>query len=202
MARLRIGDDTAAERNKGPILEVLRRFLPTSGTVLEVASGTGQHAAWFASQLPDLTWVPSEADPELVERISQRLMQLRAANLAPPLHLNVCELPWPVPSCDAIVAINLAHVAPVDTTRCLLEGAGGVLAGDGILVLYGPFLQHGEYTAETNRQFDRMLKARDARWGLRDIDDLEALAAPCDLSLHAMVEMPANNTSLVFRKGA
>ncbi len=191
----------SAERNKGPILEVLRGVLPPSGTVLEVASGTGQHVAHFAAALPGLDWQPSDPDPERRAAIAARLAAVRLANLRAPLALDVHTEPWPLAApVAAVVCINMIHIAPASATAALIAGARRWLdpAGARCLYLYGPFKQGGRHTAASNADFDASLRARDPGWGVRDLDEVTALAAAAGFTRHAVVAMPANNLSVVL----
>lgn len=188
----------AAERNKGPILDVLARVLPRRGVVLEVASGTGQHVVHFARALPDLTWQPSDPDPELLESIALRIREERLANVNPPVGLDVASLPWPLQRADAIVCINMIHVAPWSATLALLEGAKALLPARHVLFLYGPYRRFGQHTSGSNEQFDCDLHARNPEWGLRDLEAVSEAAASRGLVLAEIVAMPANNFSLIF----
>ena len=191
----------AAARNRLPILAVLQTWLPRPALVLEVASGTGEHAAWFASDLPHLTWQPTERDPERLASIAAWREAAALPNLLPPLPLDVSATPWPVARADAVLAVNLLHIAPGAATPDLAAGAGRVLGPGGLLLLYGPFRIGGGHTAESNAEFDRSLRERDPAWGVRDG---EAVAEAClqhGLALAADIPMPANNRMLVFRKG-
>jgi len=190
----------SVERNKGPILEVLRRVLPPRGLVLEIASGTGQHVAHFARALPQLRWQPSEVDPELRRSIAAWIEGL--ANVAAPIPLDVQRLPWPVAAADALLCINLIHIAPWGAAEALVEGARRVLAPGGVLFLYGPYRRDGAHTAPSNEHFDASLRAQDPRWGVRDMEAVVALAAGAGFAHAETVAMPANNFSLVFRCGA
>jgi SAM-dependent methyltransferase len=192
----------AAERNKGPILEVLRRALPASGLALEIASGTGQHAVHFARALPAWRWQPSELDPAMRRSIAARIAAEGLANVAAPIELDVERLPWPVAAADAVLAINLVHIAPWSTAQALVEGARCVLPTGGVLFLYGPFRRSGAHTAPSNERFDAELRAQDPRWGVRDMEAVAGLAAGAGLALEEAVAMPANNFSLVFRRRA
>jgi SAM-dependent methyltransferase len=191
----------AAEQNKGPILEVLRRVLPRDGLVLEIASGTGQHVVYFAAALPALTWQPSEPDEDLRRSISARIGAEHLTNVAAPLALDVFDSPWPVDRADAMVCINLVHITPWATTEALLTGAGQVLADDGVLLMYGPYRRFGAHTAPSNEAFDAALRRRDPAWGVRDLEAVARIAEARELTLVEVVDMPANNFSLVFRKG-
>jgi len=190
----------AAERNRGPILDVLRRVLPPRGTVLEIASGTGQHVAHFASGLPALVWQPSDRDDEGFASIAAWCVHAGAANALPPIVLDVTHAPWPVATVDAIVCANMIHIAPWEACLGLLRGAGRHLADAGVLVLYGPFMIGGVHTASSNAAFDADLRARDPRWGVRDLDDVAAVARENGLTLDERVAMPANNRTVVFRR--
>lgn len=188
----------AAERNATPILEVLRRVLPDRGLVLEIASGTGQHAAHVARALPALTWQPSDPDPDARASIAAWCAEVALPNLRPPLALDVTR-PWPIDAADAIVCINMVHIAPWTAALALLAGAAARLPAGGPLYLYGPYRFDG-VTAPSNEAFDASLRARDPAWGVRDVRDLEAAAAAQGLALVETVAMPANNHSLIFRR--
>lgn len=194
-----------AERNKGPILEVLRAVLPPAGTVLEVASGTGQHVTHFAAALPQLTWQPSEADAARRALIAARLAAAALANVRAPLALDVLALPWPVAEgVDAVLAINLIHISPWPVTAALIDGARRHLRapGPGLLVLYGPYKEEGRHTAPSNEAFDRSLRAENPQWGVRDLESVAALAAERGFGAPAVTRMPANNLTVVFRSAA
>lgn len=190
----------AAERNKGPIIDVLARVLPKRGVVLEIASGTGQHVAHFASALRSLTWQPSDPDPELRESIALRVRDERLSNVNPPIDVDVTRLPWPLQTADALLCINLIHVAPWSATLALFEGAKGLLPTHRVLFLYGPYRRYGRHTSEGNAQFDADLRAHDPEWGLRDLETVSEVADRAGFVLTEIVEMPANNFSLVFRR--
>ena len=190
----------SAERNKGPILGVLAHVLPGRGLVLEVASGTGQHVVHFAKALPGLTWQPSDPDAELRESIALRIQEERVANVNWPIDLDVTKLPWPLQTADAVVAINLVHVAPWSATLALFEGAKALLSTQGALFLYGPYRRFGRHTSQSNAQFDLDLRAHKSEWGLRDLEAMLDVAACTGFALAEMVEMPANNFSLIFKR--
>ena len=190
----------AAERNKEPILGVLKRVLPASGLVLEIGSGTGQHVVHFARALPQLLWQPSDPDAEFRDSITLWKAQEDLPNVRSPIELDVLRQPWPVDHADAVVSINMIHVAPQEAALGLIAGAASVLPSAGVLYLYGPFQRHGRHTAPSNAAFDVQLRARDPRWGLRDIEEVERLAWKAGFSTAEIVPMPANNFSLVFRK--
>src|SRR3954470_11976058 len=190
----------SAERNKGPILDVLARVLPRRGLVLEIASGTGQHVVHFAKALPDITWQPSDPDGELRESIALRLREEPRANVNPPIDLDVARLPWPLQTADAVVAINMIHVAPWPATLALFEGAKPLLSPQAVLFLYGPYRRFGAHTSQGNAQFDLDLRAHSPDWGLRDLESVSDVAASAGFVLAETVEMPANNFSLIFRR--
>jgi hypothetical protein len=191
----------AVARNREPILAVLRRVMPPDGTVLEIASGTGEHAVHFAAALPHLIWQPTDYDPEALASISAHCKSAQLPNLLPPLGLDVCARAWPVAHADAVVAINLIHVAPWSAAEALLVGAARLLAPGSTLFLYGPFKEGGRHTAPSNAAFDAGLRARNPRWGVRNLDDLSSLAGRHGFELAERVAMPANNLSVVFRAG-
>ena len=190
----------SAERNQQPILEVLARVLPRRGLVLEIASGTGQHVVHFAKALPDLTWQPSDADAELRESIGLRVREEQRANINSPIDLDVSRLPWPLQTADAVIAINLIHVAPWSATPALFAGAGALLSADQVLFLYGAYRRFGHHTSESNAQFDLDLRAINPEWGLRDLEAVSEIAASAGFVLAEVVGMPANNFSLVFNR--
>ena len=188
----------AAERNKQPILDALRPVLPAHGTVLEIASGTGQHIAHFAASLPLLHWQPSDPDAAARESIAAWTADL--PNVAAPLDLDAIRHPWPVAAVDAIVCINMIHISPWTATEALMQGAGTLLPGGGVLFLYGPYRRYGAHTAPSNEAFDQDLRSRDPLWGVRDLEAVVSLAAGHGLALEQVVAMPANNLSVLFRR--
>ncbi|HZO46081.1 MAG TPA: DUF938 domain-containing protein [Xanthobacteraceae bacterium] len=190
----------AVARNRDPILAVLRRVLPNRGTVLEIASGTGEHAAYFAAQLPRLLWQPSDVDPEALASIEAHRATANAPNLRAPVTLDVTAPAWPVTQADAVVSMNMIHISPWTAAQGLMAGAGRLLAAGAPLYLYGPFKENGEHTAPSNAAFDASLRARDPQWGVRDLGDVRALAAAHGFDFVERVAMPANNLSLVFRR--
>jgi SAM-dependent methyltransferase len=190
----------APERNKEPILEVLRHALPERGCVLEIASGTGQHVVHFAAALPGLTWLPSDPEPRYRQSITARIEASGLTNVARPLHLDVRERPWPVGRADAIVCINMIHIAPWEATLALLGEGAKLLPVGGLLYLYGPFRREGRHTAPSNEAFDADLRRQDPAWGVRNLEDVAAEAGRQDLLLEQVVPMPANNLSVLFRR--
>ncbi|HEX4387925.1 MAG TPA: DUF938 domain-containing protein [Steroidobacteraceae bacterium] len=191
----------ACERNKEPILAVLREALATASTVLEVGSGTGQHAVHFAAQLPQLVWQPSEV-PELLAPLGERIRLEGGANVRAPLALDVRSTPWACGQVDAVFSANTLHIMSWHSVGSFFRGVGGVLARAGVLCVYGPFNYGGRYTSESNAQFDAWLHARDPESGIRDFTAVEELARAQGLELAADHAMPANNRTLVWRRAA
>jgi SAM-dependent methyltransferase len=189
----------APERNKAPILDVLRRVLPERGTVLEIASGTGQHIAYFARELPQLRFVPSDINLANLESIRAHRAEA-GDNVLEPREIDVRSSDWAVGKVEAILCSNMIHIAPWSCAVGLLEGVGRNLTVPGVFVLYGPFKLGGVHTAPSNEAFDRDLKARDESWGVRDVEAVEELASAQGLTLDECVQMPANNQILVFRR--
>ena len=189
----------APERNKGAILEVLRSALPTRGRVLEIASGTGQHVVHFAAALPQLQWLPSDPEAAHRESIQARIRQSNLSNVAAPLALDVLDATWPVDHADAVVCINMIHIAPWEAALALLREGARLLPAGGLLYLYGPFRRHGAHTAPSNEAFDTDLRRRDPAWGVRNLEDVAVQAAGHGLMLQDVIDMPANNFSVLFR---
>lgn len=189
----------AALRNREPILKVLRDWLPTQGVVLEVASGSGEHALHLATALPQLRWQPSDPSDSARASIEGWRVEQGPANLLPPLALDVLQRPWPVPDFNVLVAINLLHISPWAVSEALFAEAGVRLAEGGVVYLYGPFKRDGEHTAESNAAFDADLRQRNPEWGIRELEDVVALAERHALVVMAVEEMPANNLSVVLR---
>jgi len=187
-------------RNREPILEVLRRVLPPHGLVLEIASGGGEHAAYFASNLPGLIWQPTDVNSEMFESIGAHRAAASVANLLAPLHLDVTAEQWPVARAEAMVCCNMIHIAPWAVTEGLIAGAGRTLARDGLLYLYGPHKIDGRHTAPSNEDFDASLRARNPLWGVRDLTEVSSLAKRHGFALAETVPMPANNLSVIFRR--
>ena len=190
----------AAARNREPILLVLRDCLPRPALVLEIASGTGEHAVWFSRALPELTWQPTDHDKEALRSIAAWRDRAGPPNLLPPLRLDAAADAWPVAQADAVVAINMVHIARWTATQGLIAGAARVLTQGGLLFLYGPFREGGVHTAASNAAFDAELRARDPSWGIRELDDITALASRHGLTGPERIAMPANNLIVVFRR--
>lgn len=188
----------AVARNRDPILSVLRRVLPAHGFVLEIASGTGEHAVHFARALPGLTWQPSDPAPDARASIEAWRVHEGLENLLPALNLDATRHPWPLTHADAVVCINMIHIAPWSAAEGLMRGAGAVLDPGGLLYMYGPYRRDGRHTAPSNAAFDEALRRQNPAWGVRDLNDVATLAARHGLVLRDIVEMPANNLSLIF----
>ncbi|MEA5471812.1 DUF938 domain-containing protein [Spirulina sp. 06S082] len=204
----------ATLRNRQPILEVLQEVLPPRGTVLEIASGTGEHSIYFAPNLQPRKWLPSEPNPVMRLSIEAWRSHSPSPNLYPVIDLNVCDRPWPIEgegttqeqfdfSTDpitAIVNINMIHISPWEACLGLMAGAGRILPPKGILYLYGPYKRDGQHTASSNQEFDRSLRSRHPEWGVRDIEAVIAAARVENLTFLKTVEMPANNLSVIFQR--
>jgi cyclopropane fatty-acyl-phospholipid synthase-like methyltransferase len=189
----------ATARNRGPILEVLRRALPERAYVLEISSGTGEHAAFFSRELPGLTWQPSDISPESLNSIEAWRSE-GSEGLLSPILLDATSDPWPVKSAQSVVSINMIHIAPWEACEGLMRGAGRILTEAGLLLLYGPFRIDGRHTAPSNESFDRWLRESNTAWGVRDFRDVRAEAERAGLRFEERVAMPANNFSLIFRR--
>lgn len=189
----------ACENNKTPILNVLRQVLTESADVLEIGSGTGQHAVYFGAQLPHLNWQPSDQD-QYLDGCRQWVREAGLANVHEPVELDVLHTPWPVSHCEAAFAANTAHIMHWPAVEAMFAGVSNILARDGRFCLYGPFKYGGQHTSESNARFDRDLQQRDAAMGIRDRDDLCRLAQENQLELEADHPMPANNRTLVWRR--
>ena len=192
----------AADRNKQPILAVLRDVLPDAGSALEIASGTGQHVAWFAAGLPRWTWQPTDVQPAALDSIAARVAQHGLLNVRSPLQLDVMAARWLPDDArfDAIVCANMLHIAPWATCAALMQGSARHLAAGGALITYGPYLEDGVPTSEGNLAFDQSLRAQDAAWGLRRREDVEREATKVGLQLAARHAMPANNLLLAWTR--
>ena len=215
MSTLKFGDDEpkqslnrsnraisapAALRNRKIIADALGSYLPEKGNILELASGTGEHISLFAERFLRLTWQPSEMDPSRIDSITAYGLKKSLPNLKPPLHLDVVETDWHSMQADAIIAINLLHVAPESVSDAVFRGASSVLRPNGVLILYGPFTRNGLFNAESNEQFHNYLREQDPAWGLRDIAQLDRFAEVAGLGNAILQDMPANNYIAAFRK--
>lgn len=197
----------ATQRNREPILAVLRRALPASGAVLEIASGTGEHAVWLAAKLPDLALQPSDPDPDNRASIAAWTAFTGVVNVRAPLDIDVTATDWQAtpglpPAPAAILCINMIHISPWSATRGLMRGAGALLPQGGVLYLYGPYKRGGMHTAPSNASFDQSLRARDPEWGVRDLEAVTAAAAGAGFAPEEVIEMPANNLSVILRRRA
>ena len=189
----------AAARNSEPLAEVLAEELPDRGLVLEVASGSGEHAVFLARQFPALEWQPSDVDLEALASVDAWAAEAAVANLRPAIALDAAQANWPIAAADAVLCVNMVHISPWSAAVGLFTGAGRILASGASLVLYGPFIEPGRETAPSNLAFDQSLKQRNSEWGLRSTADLDALAADHGLRRTARHAMPANNLVLVYR---
>ena len=190
----------STEQNKKPILAVLRRVLPETGLLLEIAAGSGQHATYFAPYFPSLTWQPSEPDTDSRASIKAWIEHVSTGNCNLPIDLDVTSNPWPLSNVDAIFSSNMIHITPWECCTSLLAGAGKILGPLGVLILYGPFMRGGKHTAYSNSQFDNSLKKRDPAWGIRDLDEVAEVAKSFGLACSEVVEMPANNLAMILKK--
>jgi len=191
----------AAERNRAPILDVLRKVMPAPGTILEVAAGSGQHSAWFAPEFPNHCWAPSDIQPEALGSIDAWCRDA-GGNILPARVLDAAKPTWPIDDIAndlvAIYSVNMIHIAPWSACLGMLAAAEKLLPRHGILFLYGPFLRGGEAVTDSDRQFDQTLRNQDAAWGLRDLKDVSDAARSRSLHLLDRFDMPAGNLSLVF----
>lgn len=193
----------ATARNREPILAVLQRILPSQARVLELASGAGEHAVFVARSLPGVTWQPSDLDADARASITAWIAEEGLTNVLAPREIDVRAPAWGVESeapYDALIAINMIHISPWAATLGLLAGANRLLREGGVLYTYGPYMRDGRHTAPSNEAFDASLKSRDPSWGIRDVAAVEAAALTENLVLREIVEMPANNLSLVFTR--
>lgn len=191
----------ATLRNREPIADVLARELPPAGRVLEIASGTGEHAVFFAQMFPALAWQPTDPSADALASIAAYREEYAGSNLAAPLLLDAADpARWPVSAADAIVCINMVHISPWEATIGLFAGAARLLGTGAPLVLYGPYLEEGVEPAPSNLDFDASLKARNPLWGLRHAEALDALAATHGMTRSARHVLPANNIILVYRR--
>lgn len=190
----------AAVRNREPILDVLQKVLPPQGTILEIGSGSGEHAVFAAPRLHGRIWQPTDVDPEALASIEAWREELSAENLLAPRRLDARERPWPFRVLSAVIAINVIHISPWEVCEALVEGAGEALQPGGVLYLYGPFRIDGRHTTLSNEAFDTNLRARDPAWGVRDLTDVRRLAERHGLQEQGLFPMPANNFSVVFQR--
>jgi SAM-dependent methyltransferase len=190
----------AALRNRDPIAEVLRGWLPETGLVLEIASGTGEHVVHFAERFQDLDWQPSDVNPDALGSIAAWREESRLPNVLPPLVIDAASPDWPIDHADAVLSINMVHISPWESALGLLDGAAKILNAGAPLILYGPWLKNDTATADSNLAFDADLKARDSRWGLRRVEDFARAADQRGFTLEATQAMPANNLMLLFRR--
>lgn len=190
----------SALRNRDPIANVLAEELPPDGAVLEIASGTGEHAVYFAERFPDLEWQPSDPDGGALASISAWRDEAGLPNLRAPVILDAAAADWPVAQADAVLCVNMIHIAPWEAAEGLFAGSARVLPPGGQLILYGPYIEQHVETAPSNIEFDAWLKARDPRFGIRDLAAVDGLAARNGMSRSRRVPMPANNLVVVYRK--
>ena len=190
----------SALRNRDPIADLLRHVLPETGTVLEIASGSGEHVIHFASLFPNLTWQPSDPSPEARASIQEWVKTEAITNVAPPLDIDASSQAWPIERADAMIAINMIHISPWAATQGLLKSAGQLLPLGGTLVLYGPYRRDGHPLVPSNLEFDASLRARNPAWGIRLLEDVASLAGQSGLALTSVTEMPANNLCVVFTR--
>lgn len=190
-------------RNRDPILDVLRRVLPAEGTVLELASGSGQHAMFFAAALPGLTWQPSDPSADACASIDAHRAEPHTGTVLPALRLDATTAAeaWPIARADAVVCINMVHIAPWAATEGLLRGAARILPSGAVLYLYGAYKRDGAHTAPSNEDFDAWLKAKDPSYGVRDLEAVTDAATIAGFTLREVIPMPANNFSVVFVRG-
>ena len=194
----------ATERNRDALLDVFKAHLPGSGTLVEVASGTGEHAAHMARHLAPLYWQPSDIEPDKLDSINAWAAESAAENILPAVHMNVfendfsaLEVPAPI---SVVAAINLIHISPWPVAEALVRKASTALEPNGVLFLYGPYRRGGAHTSPSNESFDASLRSRDSNWGVRDLEAVSELAQGHDFGAPTIIEMPANNLSLIFKK--
>jgi hypothetical protein len=186
-------------RNREPILAVLRRVLPSKGLVLEVASGSGEHAVYLAKALPSLLWQPTDCDDQALASIGAHRAVANTPNLLAPLYLDAMSRVWPVNRADALVCINMIHIAPWKAAEGLMAGARRLLPIGGVIYFYGPYSIGGRHSAQSNHAFDAWLRSQNSMWGVREMSELVNLATDNDFELTETVPMPANNLSIIFR---
>jgi hypothetical protein len=192
----------AAARNRGPILDVLRKTLPKQGLVLEIASGSGEHVAHFAMELPNLIFAPSDPSPKARDSIAAWIAYAGVGNVLAPLSLDAAKPFWPIEGADAIICLNMIHISPWAATVGLFGNAGAILPPGAPLYLYGPYKRDGKHTAPSNAEFDAGLRAQNSAWGVRDLEAVADLAQRAGFGEPEIVVMPANNLSLIFRRRA
>jgi SAM-dependent methyltransferase len=190
----------AVARNKAAITEVLARHLSASGLVLEIASGSGEHALHLAASFPALIFQPTDPDAAALASIAAWRAEAQLANLLSPLMLDVMADAWPVQKANAVLCINMIHIAPWEATAALMRGAARVLPPNGMLFLYGPFKRNGQHTAASNAEFDASLRGQDARWGVRDLEAVADIASAAGFAAPVAEAMPANNLLVIFRR--
>jgi hypothetical protein len=190
----------AASRNRDPILDVLRAVLPERGLVLEIASGSGEHVAHFAAGLPELTFAPSDPSPQARDSIAAWIANTGVANVLPPLSLDAMNACWPIDSANAVLCINMIHISPWAATEGLFRHARRILPAGALLYLYGPYKKDGAHTASSNAAFDAGLRAQNPEWGVRDLETVADLARTTGFTAPEVVQMPANNLSVIFRR--
>jgi hypothetical protein len=190
----------ATVRNRDFILDVLRDVLPTTGAILEIASGSGEHVVHFARNFPNLAFQPSDPEPEALLSIAAWVKDTEATNVRAPIALDAAQSPWPIASAEGIICINMVHISPWDATVGLIRGAAAILPPGSPLYLYGPYKRAGTATAPSNQAFDQNLRGRNPTWGLRDLEAVATTALSVGLSAPTITEMPANNLSVVFRR--
>jgi SAM-dependent methyltransferase len=191
----------ATVRNRDAIAQLLAKELPERGLVLEVASGSGEHILHFAQLFPGLDWQPSDPDPAALRSIAAWRAEAGLANVRPPVRLDAAAADWPLAQADAVLCINMVHISPWAATLGLFAGAARLLATGGLLYTYGPYVEEGVETAPSNLAFDASLRAQNPAWGIRPVSAVADAAAAAGFALAARVAMPANNLSLIFRRG-
>ena len=190
----------ATQRNREPILEVLRDVLPRTGQVLEISSGSGEHAVYFAQAFPSIQWTPSDPDLRCLSSIDAWRITQSIHNLKPPISLDVCQKSWPMQYADAIVNINMIHIAPWEACLALMKGCATLLDEGGVLFMYGPYKVKGEHTSESNFHFDMNLRDQNPQWGVRDLDKVIEVAHHVGLIHQETRKMPANNLSVIYQR--
>ena len=190
----------ATVRNRDFILDVLRDVLPTTGVILEIASGSGEHVVHFARNLPSLVFQPSDPEPDALLSVAAWMKAAEVTNVRAPIVLDASRSLWPIASADGIICINMVHISPWDASVGLIRGAAAILPPGSPLYLYGPYKRKGFATAPSNEAFDSNLRDRNPTWGLRDLEAIAAIAQSAGFSVPDITEMPANNLSIVFRR--